>query len=439
MGASISDLNSGRKANQLAVVAAGAATAAAAYYLWQLRARASPRQLNLLPPGARNLLELNLSGQKLDALPDDFGACYPSLTLLNLGGNNLTSLPASFSQLRSLRILFFLGCQFSQFPTVLRDLPSLYMLSLKSNRLESIPEGALSPRLTWLILTDNRLRRLPDDIASLTGLRKLMLTGNLLSSLPDAITQCLNLELVRLSDNCLEALPAGMLQMPKLAWIALAGNPMAPISSSASETPGEGGGSNSFLPPGAPPRFVHLRYEDLELGEELGRGAGGVVTKAVWSPGRGAGGGQEAFASGGQGQQETVVVKAFNESGISDGRPENEQAAWASVPSPHPNTVACLCAFSRPKLGVVFEYLPGLVELGNPPNFDTCTRDTFKAGTSFSPDDVLLVAVGVAAAAAHLHAHGFAHGDMYVCPLSFIFILPLNEHLLLLSMFACLD
>jgi hypothetical protein len=262
------------------------------------------------------------------------------------------------------------------------------MLSLKSNRLESIPEGALSPRLTWLILTDNRLRRLPKDIGSLNGLRKLMLTGNLLEMLPDEIVQCRNLELVRLSDNRLEALPTGMLQMPKLAWLALAGNPMAPVSEPAH-------GANA-LPPGAPPRFAELRYEELTLGEELGRGAGGVVTKAVWNRG-----------------QETVVVKAFNASGVSDGRPENEQAAWASVPSPHPNTVACLCAFSAPKLGVIFEYLPGLVELGKPPNFETCTRDTFKAGTSFSPGDILIVAAGVAAAAAHLHENGFVHGDLY--------------------------
>ena len=52
-------------------------------------------------------------------------------------------------------------------------------------------------------------------------------------------------------------------------------------------------------------------------------------------------------------------------------------------------------------------------ELGKPPNFDTCTRDTYPPETSFSPARALRTLRGVAAACAHLHSRGFTHGDLY--------------------------
>lgn len=52
-------------------------------------------------------------------------------------------------------------------------------------------------------------------------------------------------------------------------------------------------------------------------------------------------------------------------------------------------------------------------ELGKPPNFDTCTRDTFAEGTSFEAAQVVRILTGVARACAHLHSRGFLHGDLY--------------------------
>ena len=69
----------------------------------------------------------------------------------------LSDLPEAIVQLRNLRILFCLGCRFRSVPVVLGSLPSLYMLSFKSNQLVTIPPAALAPTLQWLILTDNQL------------------------------------------------------------------------------------------------------------------------------------------------------------------------------------------------------------------------------------------------------------------------------------------
>ena len=56
--------------------------------------------------------------------------------------------------------------------------------------------------------------------------------------------------------------------------------------------------------------------------------------------------------------------------------------------------------------------------LGQPPSFDTITRDTFPAGTTFSTSFVRTVLQGIAAAGLHLHTpgtrgRGIVHGDLY--------------------------
>jgi serine/threonine protein kinase len=51
--------------------------------------------------------------------------------------------------------------------------------------------------------------------------------------------------------------------------------------------------------------------------------------------------------------------------------------------------------------------------LGLPPDFETCTRDTFTKETSFPIETIYAVAKGIASAAAHLHARGLMHGDLY--------------------------
>ena len=80
--------------------------------------------------------------------------------------------------MHSLRTLFALGCGFVDAPPVLGQLPSLRMLSFKSNALRVIPKGALALSIEWLILTDNSLEHLPADFGRLARLRKCMMTGN---------------------------------------------------------------------------------------------------------------------------------------------------------------------------------------------------------------------------------------------------------------------
>ena len=56
---------------------------------------------------------------------------------------------------------------------------------------------------------------------------------------------------------------------------------------------------------------------------------------------------------------------------------------------------------------------PVLTALGKPPSFETITRDTFAAGTSFTAAFVRNVAASIASALAHVHKRQIAHGDLY--------------------------
>jgi serine/threonine protein kinase len=51
--------------------------------------------------------------------------------------------------------------------------------------------------------------------------------------------------------------------------------------------------------------------------------------------------------------------------------------------------------------------------LGNPPSFDSITRDTYPTDKVFSSDFVLAVLKGISSAAVHLHQCGILHGDLY--------------------------
>jgi hypothetical protein len=345
-----------------------------------------------------------------EAIELDLSSCKPLLSgefprqvFESIGGkivkinapcHELSALPDSFATLSRLRILFFLGNRFVEIPRVVGQLPKLYMLSFKANMIAVVPEDSLPPSLTWLILTDNSIPRLPASIGSLTRLRKLMLASNDLESLPEEIALCRSLELVRLSNNRLKALPPGFLQLPRLAWVALAGNPLC-SKAAAARAPAVGSS-------------CRIDSSSVVLGPRLGHGASGTVYRGCVSlPHAG---------------PTECAIKVFNATS-SDGRPEDEVAAATALP-PHPHLIRTLGFYehsgpdggssgpSSGSLGLVMEIVDGTL-LGGTPSFDSVTRDTFAPGATLSAVAALAIARGVAGALAHMHSHGYAHGDVY--------------------------
>ena len=321
----------------------------------------------------------------LQTVPDEVFDLADTLEILDLSGNALASLPADFGRLRKLRILFCSDNLFTELPAVLGDCPDLGMIGFKANRISQVSPRALTPRLRWLILTNNRIRTLPAKIGSCSLLQKLMLAGNELTGIPESLANCHRLELLRLSANQLQAFPQWLLTLPRLSWLAYAGNPFtADIEARAI----------------AGAKVPDMAWADLQIDELLGEGASGVIHRA-----------RRADV-----EDRAIAVKVFKGAMTSDGTPESECAAWVAA-GRHPNLIAVngkVAGHPLGRSGLVMELVDPLFRsLAGPPSFDTCTRDVYPADAQFTLASVLRMASSVASVGRHLHECGIMHGDLY--------------------------
>jgi hypothetical protein len=335
--------------------------------------------------GLKGAKRLKLSCGLTD-FPSEIFDLADTLEILDLAGNQLKSLPEDIGRLQHLKIAFFSDNLFTEFPAALAQCPNLTMIGFKANQIRYIPENSFPPKLRWLILTDNCIEALPKCIGQTVELQKVALAGNKLKELPEEMAACRKLELLRISANNLTQIPDWLLMLPRLSWLAFAGNPC-----------------NKTVPGPSTNNLLEIPWPELHLEEQLGEGASGIISKAFWKKGENS-------------EPEPVAVKIFKGEVTSDGLPDNEMEACLTAGA-HPNLVQVLgkvSEHSHQKQGLVLELIPPVYRnLGNPPSFETCTRDTFRDGTVFSAAALVTIASGIASAAAHLHSRGILHGDLY--------------------------
>jgi hypothetical protein len=312
-----------------------------------------------------------------------------SLEILNLSGNALSALPDDFGRLHKLRIVFCSDNQFVELPAVLGQCRQLDMIAFKANRIQRVPAAALTPALRWLILTDNQITELPAELGRCTRLQKLMLAGNQLQQLPEQMAACTQLELLRISANRFNGLPDWLLALPRLSWLAYAGNPFCDRNEEAMLARPQNG------------RLRSVDWHSLTLQQKLGEGASGVIYQASW---------QHEAAS------HKVAVKLFKGAVTSDGLPHSEMAACISA-GEHPNLIGIdgkICDHPAGTAGLVMALIdPDFCNLAGPPSLESCTRDIYANETSFTLETAIRIAHGIAAAACHLHAQQILHGDLY--------------------------
>jgi tRNA A-37 threonylcarbamoyl transferase component Bud32 len=312
--------------------------------------------------------------ESLNCFPEEIFTLCDSLELLDLSNNFLEELP-DLSRFKKLKIAFFSQNRFTKVPDAFRECSNLFMLGLKSNFIEEFAEDILPLSISWLILTDNRLSKLPNSIGKLTQMQKFPLAGNRLTSLPQSMKNLQNLELIRLSANSLTEIPQWLKELPKLAWLAFSGNPCSISKESALKI---------------------VEYRDLEMDKLLGEGASGKIYRAH---------SKELNA--------VVAVKLFKGAVTSDGYAKDEMNACISAGS-HPNLIKVLARLEHKHLGLVLEFIsPRFINLGNPPNFETCSRDTYAKDFSLKCEDIYKIIKAVVSAAKHLHSKGLMHGDLY--------------------------
>jgi hypothetical protein len=259
------------------------------------------------------------------------------------------------------------------------------MVGFKANRIVTVPGAALPPQLRWLILTDNRIESLPSELGERPALQKLMLAGNRLQSLPDSLRHCHRLELLRIAANQLSELPQWLLTLPSLTWLAYAGNPLETEADAAAleATP-------------------LIDWSALRLEQQLGEGASGVISKAVWQRD--------------DGTAQAVAVKLYKGEMTSDGSPLHEMNACITA-GLHPNLIRVegrISGHPDQQQGLVMQLIdPSFGNLAGLPSLDSCSRDVYAEGCRFPAEVALRVAKGIASAAEHLHRQGITHGDLY--------------------------
>lgn len=213
-----------------------------------------------------------------------------------------------------------------------------------------------------------------------------MLAGNRLRALPPELAACTRLELLRIAANRLTEFPTFLLALPRLAWLAYAGNPFCEDREAAAlaEAP-----------------IASIPWDRLELQQQLGAGASGVIHQAQWTSGE---------------DMQPVAVKLFKGAVTSDGLPQCEMTATMSAGA-HAHLIPVLGQVLDHPAGVHAMILslidPAWRILADPPSLDSCTRDIYAADTFFDMKAALRMALAVASAARHLHAQGLMHGDLY--------------------------
>ena len=312
----------------------------------------------------------------IEVFPQEIFSLAETLEILDLSGNKLSCLPPDLHRLKKLKIAFFSNNLFREVPSVFKSCEKLTMLGFKANKIQGFAEDILPLSLSWLILTDNEISVLPKSIGKLHKLQKCALAGNKIKCIPETIQTCKSLELIRLSANELEELPSALLNLPKLSWLAFSGNPCSVQKESCID---------------------EVSYHDLELTEVLGEGASGEIFKAYAKP-----------------LKQEVAFKRFKGAVTSDGYAKDEMNAYMST-GEHENLIRVLAKLQGDEpLGLLLELIPkDFMNLGNPPSFQTCTRDTFDDEVSFSCESILRIAKQIASAARHLHSKNLMHGDLY--------------------------
>jgi tRNA A-37 threonylcarbamoyl transferase component Bud32 len=305
--------------------------------------------------------------------------------VLDLAGCGFRELPvAALDLLESGRVeaLFLSNNLLGRIPRELAGIESITRLGLKGNDiLGPLDCSALPPNLEHLILTNNKITRIPADCSEkLKRVKKLMLARNRIGFW-DPELELPSMELVRLGDNRLERPPKGLLdaaKAPRLKWLGLGSNPCCLVV-----TPS---------PQGRLPRRT--------LGEFCGsKGTyGGVLV--------GSGASGSAFRCG------DIVVKRFN-GHSSDGDAGYEREVSARVP----RVAGLLTPLAHIDDGehgsLVLPYFDGRAA-ALPPDIFAVSRDQYPGdGPRLKASDLLNITQTLGLAVRELHGAGIAHGDIY--------------------------
>ena len=125
------------------------------------------------------------------------------------------------------------GIGLRRVPDEVWTLTDLADLQLSNNKLTALPDAIGNLKnVERLGLAGNRLRKLPDGIGNCVRLEGLWAHGNLLRNLPSTIEQCESVRTLMLAGNRLQYLPPGLGNLADLEELSVPGNRLGSIPES---------------------------------------------------------------------------------------------------------------------------------------------------------------------------------------------------------------
>uniref|UniRef100_A0A6E8VYW2 PPM-type phosphatase domain-containing protein n=1 Tax=Anopheles coluzzii TaxID=1518534 RepID=A0A6E8VYW2_ANOCL len=186
-------------------------------------------RLTSFPPMVKRKLPLQklyLQCNLIEDLPENFFIACERLTILNVSSNKLMTLPIIFGSSCSLERLYATNNALTdRVLDSLICLPRLRVLHLGYNLLTTMPETCIScwGDLEELVISGNKLRHLPENLANMANLRVLRVHSNQLQSVP-SLGRTITLRVLDLAHNQLDKVNITALVPRNLQFLDLSGN-----------------------------------------------------------------------------------------------------------------------------------------------------------------------------------------------------------------------
>ncbi|KAJ8909496.1 hypothetical protein NQ315_017597 [Exocentrus adspersus] len=185
-------------------------------------------QLQYLPGIQRRLpiQELFLQNNSLAALPDNFFKNVYGIRVLNLSNNRLCDLPMPDDTLHLEKLFLTANCLIDKcLERVFPFLKNIKTLHAAYNNFTALPENCALfwTELEELVLSGNKLLRLPDNIDRMKHLAVLRVHSNLLQTVPK-LSSLLELRVLDLAHNQLDRIDLTALIPPNLKFLDLSCN-----------------------------------------------------------------------------------------------------------------------------------------------------------------------------------------------------------------------
>uniref|UniRef100_A0A182Y318 Disease resistance R13L4/SHOC-2-like LRR domain-containing protein n=1 Tax=Anopheles stephensi TaxID=30069 RepID=A0A182Y318_ANOST len=172
---------------------------------------------------------LDVSFNSINALPGGVGFLV-RLQQLTLNNNHLTELPNDIVNLRKLQKLDLAKNDLKKLPPVMGELRRLECLYVQHNDIDELPDFTGCEALKELHISNNFIKTLPGDFCeNLPQLKVLDLRDNKIERLPDEIALLASLTRLDLSNNTISSLPSCLSTLAHLVSLQVEGNPIRSI------------------------------------------------------------------------------------------------------------------------------------------------------------------------------------------------------------------